>query len=100
MKKNEVNHLASLFAIAIVLYFDTIFYGFVSDDFYLVSLDFNEAISNSLGVHFRPFWYLSYPFLNLFSTSSYSHHIFNFSLFLISIYLSYKYLIITKSNLF
>ena len=100
MKKIEKYYLIILFITSVLLMFDTIFYGFVSDDFSLVSSDFREAISSSLGVHFRPFWYLSYPLLNLISSSSYSHHIFNIVLFILSIYLAYKYINIKKTKLF
>ena len=100
MKKIESFYLIILFTISVLLMFDTIFYGFVSDDFSLVSIDFREAISSSLGVHFRPLWHLSYPFLNLISSSSYSHHIFNIVLFILSIYLAYKYINVKKTKLF
>ena len=55
------------------------FFGFVTDDFFLVNLTYGEAIYHTLnGPHFRPLWFLSYPFLNsLFGQDAFSHHLVN-----------------------
>ncbi|MGC6328494.1 hypothetical protein [Rhizorhabdus sp. FW153] len=55
------------------------FFGFATDDFFLVNLTYGEAIYHTLhGPHFRPLWFLRYPFLNsLFGQNAFVHHIVN-----------------------
>ncbi|WP_165323819.1 hypothetical protein [Rhizorhabdus phycosphaerae] len=52
------------------------FFGFVTDDFFLMNLSYKAAIDQTLtGPHFRPLWFLSYPFLNsMFGQSAFAHH--------------------------
>ena len=55
-------------------------FGYGLDDFYLVSRSFQDALYKNIdngSIHFRPIWYLSYPFVNIISDSSGFHHFVN-----------------------
>jgi len=75
-----------LIALAFFLYFPVLWFGYISDDFALVPMTFEDALHATLTtVHFRPLWYASYPLVNLlFGGSSYVHHGVNIGLHILN----------------
>lgn len=90
--------LALTLIIINLFYIYTLSYGYILDDFFLVPLNFNDAVRANTYFHFRPIWYLSYPLVNLISNSAFSHRLTNLILLNISIYLSTQ--IIENKNIF
>ncbi len=91
---NKVSSSWGILIFIIILYGNTVSFGFINDDFYLVGLDFVSAYNEVVnGVHTRPLWHFSYPIVNLINSSSYFHHTINILLFIISIFEIRKYLI-------
>ena len=75
------NKFYLLVAFILILYGNTIFYGYIWDDFDLVILKFNDVIELSIqSYHIRPIMFLSYVITNYFFNSSVFDHIINLSL--------------------
>ena len=81
----------SLILILSGIYLRTLNFGFINDDFDLVRNSWDEAIDTFLnGVHFRPLWYLSFPFINyFFGPSAFIHHLLNLVLHLTNLLLAF-----------
>lgn len=64
------------------VYFRTLFFGYVEDDYGLISLTFYEALDQTFNTHhFRPLMFFSYPLVNFFFEKSiFAHHLVNFSI--------------------
>jgi hypothetical protein len=75
-----------------ILYGDSIYYGYISDDFYLVNLSIAQLTTQLVdGTHFRPLWFLSYIVTNYFFQSSYFDHFVNLVIYSTVIVLAYLY---------
>ena len=81
-----------LIIIVSIIYVDTIFYGYIFDDFWLLKYTL-KGIKNEIlyGVHMRPVWYLSYYLSNYFFNSSIIDHLINLLLFFVCIIMLYNY---------
>ena len=78
--------------IILILYGDSIFYGYISDDFILINFKFKDIINESIhGLYFRPIWYLSYTLSNFFIHSPIFDHLINLSLFIACSILLFNY---------
>lgn len=65
----------SLTALTILLYLETLSYGYIWDDHLLVQLDLAAALERAFqGLHVRPLWYLSYVLTQSLSTSAVFEH--------------------------
>jgi hypothetical protein len=88
--KNFYYLLLSIFIL--ILYGDSILYGYISDDFVLINYSFYDVINESIhGLYFRPIWYLSYTLSNFFTHSPIIDHIINIILFILCSILLFNY---------
>lgn len=98
LSKNKFYFLILLFII--ILYGDTIFYGYIWDDFDLVILKFSDIIEMTLESYLiRPVMFLSYFITNYFFSSSIIDHIANIFLFAFAAKLLYDFTIKTHNTL-
>ena len=94
------NKFYLLIAFILILYGNTIFYGYIWDDFDLVILKFNDVIELSIqSYHIRPIMFLSYVITNYFFNSSVFDHIINILLFVFATKLLYDFTIKTHNKL-
>ena len=94
------NKFYLLVAFILILYGNTIFYGYIWDDFDLVILKFNDVIELSIqSYHIRPIMFLSYVITNYFFNSSVFDHIINILLFVFATKLLYDFTVKTHNKL-
>jgi hypothetical protein len=90
-KSNILYYLIVSFLI-LILYGDSILYGYVSDDYIFINFKFKDVINESIhGLYFRPIWYLSYTLSNFFTHSPLFDHLINLSLFIACSILLFNY---------
>jgi len=93
LQKSNIS-LIYIFLIAVIfaIYGDSIYYGYISEDFTLVNMTFSHLLNNLInGPHFRPLWYFSYIVTNYFVQSSIFDHLINLSLYSVAVILAYRY---------
>ena len=96
--KNKFSFL--ILSFIIVLYGDTIYYGYIWDDFDLVILKFSDIIEMTRETYLiRPVMFLSYFLTNYFYSSSTLDHIANIILFALAAKLLYDFTIKTHNKL-
>ena len=84
----------------IILYGETIYYGYIWDDFDLVILKFQDIIDLTLNSYLiRPVMFLSYFLSNFFYSSSVLDHIVNIVLFALAAKLVFDFTIKTHNKL-
>ena len=84
----------------IILYGETIYYGYIWDDFDLVILKFNDIIDKTLNTYLiRPVMFFSYFLSNLFYSSSVLDHIVNIVLFALAAKLVFDFTTKTHNKL-
>jgi hypothetical protein len=98
LSKNKFSFL--ILSFIIVLYGDTIYYGYIWDDFDLVILKFTDIIEMTRETYLiRPVMFLSYFLTNYFYSSSTLDHIANIILFALAAKLLYDFTIKTHNKL-
>ena len=98
LSKNKFSFL--ILSFIIVLYGDTIYYGYIWDDFDLVILKFSDIIEMTRETYLiRPVMFLSYFLTNYFYSSSTLDHIANIILFALAAKLLYDFTIKTHNKL-
>lgn len=81
-----------LLVLVLILYGDSIFFGYISDDFTAIKFNLYNSIYESIyGIYFRPVWYLSYVVTNFFFHSSFFDHLVNIILFIYCSILLFNY---------
>ncbi len=84
----------------VILYGDTIYYGYIWDDFDLVILKLQDVIEMTLNTYLiRPVMFLSYFLSNFFYSSSVLDHIVNIVLFALAAKLVFDFTIKTHNKL-
>jgi len=84
----------------VILYGETIYYGYIWDDFELVILKFQDIIDMTLNTYLiRPVMFFSYFLSNLFYSSSVLDHIVNIVLFALSAKLVFDFTTKTHNKL-
>jgi len=83
---------ASLALIVLILYAETIGYGYCKwNDEELVILTWREALNEAFyGLHVRPIWYFSYVITNSLGLSPHFDHVVNLILFIASAFLAHR----------
>lgn len=80
-----------LVVLVILIYGDTLAYGYIWDDHMLVQLDPDEALARSFeGLHVRPVWYLSYVLSQRLVASAAFEHFLNLAMFALAVVLAYR----------
>ncbi|MCP4051137.1 MAG: hypothetical protein GY730_10590 [bacterium] len=83
-----------------ILYGDSLFYGYITDDFGLITTNIPEILSKLYhGEQFRPLWYFSYYLTNYFFQSSIFDHLINLLLYCFAVVLAYKFALNYTSKL-
>ncbi len=87
---------SALVVLAILVYGDTLAYGYVWDDHMLVRLDLGEALARSFhGLHVRPVWYLSYVLSQRLAPSAAFEHLLSLAMFALATVLAYRLALVT-----
>jgi len=83
---------SALTLLIIILYGSSLWYGYVKEDFILVTNDLHQVFQRSFnGIHIRPIWYFSYYLTNYFGHSTLVDHAFNLLLFMCASCLAYSF---------
>ncbi len=81
----------ALVALVILIYGDTLAYGYIWDDRMLVQLGLRDALERSFdGLHVRPVWYLSYVLTQRLEASAVFEHGVNLALFALATVLAHR----------
>ncbi|MEM7350221.1 MAG: hypothetical protein AAF657_05410 [Acidobacteriota bacterium] len=82
---------ASLAVLSLLVYLETLSFGYIWDDQLLVELDWAGALERAFnGLHVRPLWYLSYVVSQSLSPSPVFEHAVNLALFSLSVVLAHR----------
>lgn len=92
MKITKNNYYFFLISIIIIFFVDSIFYGYIWDDFWLTTITLDEIINKTFNSYLiRPVMFFSYYLSNLIFKSSIFDHLINILLFIYLIKLMFDF---------